>query len=207
VSINAGTATGSTVANRLMASGANTAQYEIYSDSGRTTIWGDLTGGTILSTNVTTDSSGNASATIPMYGRLAAQTQGNSGTYSSGNLTVTATSKPGGSGCTSGSGTSVASTFIAQVILTASCTITPTGVNFGSLSSLATTQNTSSSISVTCTSGAAYTIAMDAGTSTGNTISARKMALGGVGAGVVSYQLYRDSGPANVWGDGTTGVV
>jgi spore coat protein U-like protein len=62
-------------------------------------------------------------------------------------------------------------------------------------------------LSATCTNGAAYTIAMDAGSTPGNTIAARKMNLNGAGAGVVSYQLYRDIGPTNVWGNGTVGNV
>jgi spore coat protein U-like protein len=48
---------------------------------------------------------------------------------------------------------------------------------------------------------------MSAGSTPGNTIAARKMNLGGAGAGVISYQLYRDTGPVNVWGDGTAGNV
>ena len=50
---------------------------------------------------------------------------------------------------------------------------------------------------------------MNAGSTTGNTIAARKMSLNGAGAGVVSYQLYRDSNtpPTTLWGDGTTGAV
>jgi spore coat protein U-like protein len=46
VFLNAGTTTGSTLAQRLMASGANTLQYNLYTTLANTQIFGDNTGGT-----------------------------------------------------------------------------------------------------------------------------------------------------------------
>lgn len=45
VGLNAGTAPGATAAARKMASGANLLTYALYSDAGRTTVWGDSVGG------------------------------------------------------------------------------------------------------------------------------------------------------------------
>jgi spore coat protein U-like protein len=209
VGIDAGSGTGSTIANRIMNSGANTIQYQIYFNSVRTTVWGNSSNAGQQEIDVTLDGSGAFSGSYTMYGRIPnppAQSA-SAGSYSS-TLNVTAKIPSGNSPCANDTGTSqTGGSFAAQVVINSTCTITPTGVNFGSFTALSSTQNTSSSISVTCTNNAPYTIAMDAGTSTGNTIAARKMALGGVGAGVVTYQLYRDSGPTNIWGDGTTGVV
>jgi len=46
VSLNAGTTTGGTLTQRLLANGANTLQYNLFTTAGMTTIWGDGTGGT-----------------------------------------------------------------------------------------------------------------------------------------------------------------
>ncbi len=46
VFLNAGTTTGGTLAQRLMASGTNTLQYNLYTTVGNTQIFGDNTGGT-----------------------------------------------------------------------------------------------------------------------------------------------------------------
>jgi len=44
IGLNAGTGTGATVAVRKMTSGANTVNYTLYSNSGRTTVWGNTVG-------------------------------------------------------------------------------------------------------------------------------------------------------------------
>jgi spore coat protein U-like protein len=44
VGLNEGTSSGATVNQRKMASGANSLNYQLYSDSARSTIWGNTTG-------------------------------------------------------------------------------------------------------------------------------------------------------------------
>jgi spore coat protein U-like protein len=41
VGLNAGATAGATIAQRLMANGADTMQYNLYTDAGRTTVWGN----------------------------------------------------------------------------------------------------------------------------------------------------------------------
>lgn len=66
ISMNAGAGTGATMAVRKLTSGANTLNYALYTDAGRTLVWGDGTLGTSTST-VT----GNALAqTTTVYGRI-----------------------------------------------------------------------------------------------------------------------------------------
>jgi len=61
-----GSGTGATFASRLMTSGSNTLGYSLYTNSGRTTIWGDGTGST-----ATLGSTGSGSAqNITIYGRV-----------------------------------------------------------------------------------------------------------------------------------------
>src|SRR5689334_16970185 len=44
IGLDAGTGTGATVATRKLTSGANTGNYTLYSNSGRTTVWGNTVG-------------------------------------------------------------------------------------------------------------------------------------------------------------------
>jgi spore coat protein U-like protein len=85
VAFNAGTGTGSTIANRLMNSGANTVAYNIYLDSGHATVLGATAG-----TNTIDFTSTGAGSTdsMPVYGRVPIQAAKPNGTYTS---TVTAT--------------------------------------------------------------------------------------------------------------------
>lgn len=194
---------------RLMTSGANTLQYQIFYDSSHSIPWGDNSVGGFSGQQIAINlnASGNGTLAIPLYGRISAQTVA-SGSYTSTGLTVNIKQKPGGSPCSSNSGSVVGTaTFTTKVIIGASCTISAPTIDFGNLTSLTPVQNLAGSLLATCTNGAPYTIALNGGTTTGNTIAARKMSLNGAGAGVVTYQLYRDTGPTNVWGDGTAGNV
>ena len=81
--LDGGSVAGSSVSNRLMAQGASTLQYQLYSDSGRTQVWGvtqgtDTQGGTGTGTN----------SVYTIYARLPPQATPPVGVYSS---TVTAT--------------------------------------------------------------------------------------------------------------------
>ena len=62
----AGTGTGATLASRKMKSGSNQLDYVLYTDSGRTTVWGD---GTSSTATVGATGTGAAQSTT-IYGRL-----------------------------------------------------------------------------------------------------------------------------------------
>ena len=88
---------------------------------------------------------------------------------------------------------------------TAVCTVATSGVAFGSYNPLpGASADTNATISVTCsgTAGdtAAYTITINAGL---GSFSARKMVSG---ADNLTYNLYKDSGCTQVWGDGSGGT-
>ncbi|MGA2778773.1 MAG: spore coat protein U domain-containing protein [Steroidobacteraceae bacterium] len=68
VALNGGTTTGGTVAQRLMGSGANTLQYQLYTVAALGTVWGDGTG-----TSVTQSGTGAGIATansLTVYGQV-----------------------------------------------------------------------------------------------------------------------------------------
>ena len=88
VGINAGTVSGSTIANRLMANGANTMQYQLYSDTARTTIWGNSGGSWVSGTGAGM----GAAQTLTVYGRVpSGQTNLAVGSYAEPTVTVTIT--------------------------------------------------------------------------------------------------------------------
>ena len=85
IGLDVGTGTGATVAVRKMTSGANTVNYSLYSDSGRTTVWGNTVG-----TDTVAATGSGASQSYTVYGRVTAQTTPAPGTYSD-TVTVTVT--------------------------------------------------------------------------------------------------------------------
>jgi spore coat protein U-like protein len=85
VGLNAGTGTGATVSNRLMTAGGATVGYALYSDSGRTTNWGNTVG------TDTKSGTGNGSGqALTVYGRVPPQSTPAPGAYSD-TITVTVT--------------------------------------------------------------------------------------------------------------------
>jgi len=94
-------------------------------------------------------------------------------------------------------------TFDVTATVIAACQISATDHDFGTYDALSPSPlDSTSTITVTCTSGAAYSISMNAGTTVGGAISARLMT---DGANVLDYNLYTNSGYGTVWGDGTGG--
>jgi spore coat protein U-like protein len=85
IGLDAGTASGATVTTRKLTSGGNTVNYALYSDTGRTTNWGNT-----VSTD-TVAATGNGSAqSYTVYGRVPTQTTPAPGTYTD-TITVTVT--------------------------------------------------------------------------------------------------------------------
>jgi len=80
--------------------------------------------------------------------------------------------------------------------IVATCTVSTNAVAFGPYSGaeiLAT-----GNVSATCVNGTDYDIGLDAGQSTGATVTTRKMKSG---ANLLPYQLFSDSGRTTNWGN------
>ncbi|NML42962.1 spore coat protein U domain-containing protein [Ramlibacter sp. G-1-2-2] len=94
-------------------------------------------------------------------------------------------------------------TFGVKLVVQESCSIgtTPTDVDFGTHTRQTTAVNTDAagSLSINCSSGTPYTIALNGGLNA--TASTRQMLSG---ANVAAYVLYQDSARATPWGNGTT---
>ena len=84
IGLDAGTS-GGTVTTRKMKSGSNAVNYALYSDSGRTTNWGNTVG-----TDTVSATGNGAAQTYTVYGQVPAQTTPAPGAYSD-TITVTVT--------------------------------------------------------------------------------------------------------------------
>jgi spore coat protein U-like protein len=82
-------------------------------------------------------------------------------------------------------------TFGVSATVLTNCTVTASNLNFGNYSaSAASPTNMSTSLSVTCTNGLAYTVDLNGGNSHS-----------------LNYQLYTTNGYASIFGDGTGGTI
>ena len=78
IALNAGQGTGATFASRKMSSGTNLVNYTMFTDAGRTTVWGDGTAGSTVNSVTGT----GAPQAIPVFGRIPAGQSPAIGTYS-----------------------------------------------------------------------------------------------------------------------------
>jgi spore coat protein U-like protein len=90
VGLNAGATTGATIAQRLMANGVDTMNYNLFTDAARTTIWGNSA---VAPTWVSGTGAGLGTAQVlTVYGRVpTGQTNLAVGSYSEPTITVTVT--------------------------------------------------------------------------------------------------------------------
>lgn len=91
--------------------------------------------------------------------------------------------------------------------VSASCSVTTSAVAFGAYTASSGSANDASgAVTVTCTSGTTYSVALDAGAypSTAGDASTRRMSDGS--SHYLSYSLYLDSGRTTLWGDGANGT-
>ncbi len=85
IGLNAGTGSGASVATRKLTGGGATINYRLYSDSGRSTVWGNT-----VSTDTVSATGNGAAQTYTVYGRIPAQTTPAPNTYSD-TITITVT--------------------------------------------------------------------------------------------------------------------
>lgn len=97
-----------------------------------------------------------------------------------------------------------------KIVIQNACNVVtaPTNLDFGTSGPMTATINeaTAGNISVTCTTGASYNVALDKG---GNGTSITTRAMKSTGAALIGYQLYSDAARSVVWGDvvGTSTVA
>jgi len=91
-------------------------------------------------------------------------------------------------------------TFQVLATIVSDCTIiSAPNIDFGSVGVTTANTDTTSTLTVACTPGTTYSLALDPGTGAGSTITDRRMASGGGGS--LKYQLFRDTGRTQNWGN------
>lgn len=151
--------------------GPNNAElsYKLFTDAARTNNWGDTTGN---------EDTGTGNASVTVYGQIAAGQVVAPGTYTDTMSTAT-------------------TTFSVTVVITATCTMSATNLTFGNYAGALI--NATSAVTVNCTNLTPFNIGLNAGTSTGATVTTRKMT--GPAAATLSYSMFRDSGRTLNWGN------
>jgi spore coat protein U-like protein len=90
ITLNVGTTTGATMAQRLMTNGTSTLQYNLYTSNAYSSIWGDGTGGSVTQAGTTGSGLANTS-TLTVYGKLPDSTANQAVTTGSYSDTITVT--------------------------------------------------------------------------------------------------------------------
>lgn len=101
----------------------------------------------------------------------------------------------------------VGGTLNVNATVTANCTVSTSALGFGSVNVIGGSNvDGSGGLTITCTSGTAWSAAAGVGAGTGASFTSRRMTSG---ANQLGYNLYTTSGYATVWGDGTasTGLL
>lgn len=99
-------------------------------------------------------------------------------------------------------------TFKVSITLQKTCSVAVGDINFGTVATLATAVDASSTATVTCSANnTAYTMSFNAGTGTGSTLADRKLKLE-TGSETINYNLYSAAtrSTTEVLGDGTGGT-
>lgn len=92
------------------------------------------------------------------------------------------------------------STFTVGATVLSSCIVVALPLVFGSFDPTgAGTQDATNNITVTCTSGTSYNVKLNKGAN-GTSVTNRKM-LSTIGADTINYQLFRDTGRTQNWGE------
>lgn len=189
--------------------------YTLYSDAARTQVLGPQGGGYTVyeKTLVLSGSSGLVPLSFPVYGRVGPVPSGTAaGNYEApfnGVFLVYSVDRNGlPSSCTANSGGgnsgTVSMAFKAMATVSNSCAVSvgATDLDFGSVSSLQTSRDSTSTISLTCPPNTSWTLGLSAGV---NSLGSQRRMLGSEG-GYVTYDLYRDANRTMVW-DNSSNVV
>jgi spore coat protein U-like protein len=170
VPLNAGTGAGATETVRKMTGpGGATLSYQVFQDAARSINWGNT---------ASDELTGTGNANITFYGQIPAGQVVAPGTYTDTLNTATAT-------------------FQVTAVIQATCTIAANPLAFGNYSGVAL--NATTTIFVNCTKSAPYNVGLNAGTSTGSTVTNRHMT--GPASTLLNYTLFSNSGRTTNWGN------
>lgn len=198
---------GATAAARRMLSGASVLNYQLYSDSARSVIWGAYSWpypARAPAFALTLGALGTGSGTATIYGTvMGGQSTAAPGSYlstfSAADVEIryryTTTSS-----CTTAVGSIARPSLNVTASVAANCMVATQNVDFGTTGVLSSNIDATGQATVTCTPATAYTVSLSNGMS-GTSPTNRRMTLG---SAAVVYGLYKDAGRSQPWGDAAT---
>lgn len=213
VCLGIGTGSGGTaLLPRTMTGGSGALGYNLYANSGYTTVWGTrgASGASFVQLDIPM-TLGTGQATVTVYGQVPAnQTTVRAGAYQSSFTSAFTEMNYAGyvliaPNCATLTSPVARFPFTVTANVISDCVITATDVDFGTRGVLAAASTATGTITARCTNGSPYTLSMNAGTSAGASVGNRRMQRSG-GTEQVSYQLYQNAGYSIPWGDGTAGT-
>jgi spore coat protein U-like protein len=190
---------------RQMAAGTNYLAFELYADSSHGTAWNQIN---TRAFDISAAGTTSASTTANVYGQIFAnQRSAPPGAYANSiNPTVRFLPYQGGLAPSCSAVTALASTSPLPVSATIvpNCNVAVTDLNFGTHGAGDFQQpiDGQSTITVACTQGTSYTIALDGGKASAADPTQRQMTNAN---GNIAYGLYRDSGRQQPWGSTSGG--
>jgi spore coat protein U-like protein len=95
-------------------------------------------------------------------------------------------------------------TFQVQAAVVANCLVTANNLAFGTYDPTAADRDVNTQVLVRCTNGTGYTVALNAGVTTGATLAQRLMTNG---TDFMNYNLYTTAARTVIFGDGTGGTA
>jgi spore coat protein U-like protein len=188
IGLSAGTGSGATETNRSMTGSAPPLLgYGLYSDATYTTNWGDTS-----TTRVPKTVNNSSAQTYTIYAKLPAAQYPTLGSYVDSTITATA--------YVNGVATGTTASFSVTATVLKDCVVSATNMVFGNYTGAV--NNTTSTITVTCTNTATYTVGLNQGTTSGGAVTARLMAGQGAAAGqTLAYALTSVSYTGTNWGN------
>jgi spore coat protein U-like protein len=200
---------GSTSGNpRFLLNGATQLNFNLFQDGAYSSVWGSNLWGFAGSyasptIDVVLNSSGNGSASQTVFGQISAgQPTLPAGLYSSSfagaQTSIAYAYSTVGTCATIGTSHATTAPFTVTANNATICLVNASNLNFGSTGVLRAALDATSTITVTCTNAASYTVALDGGVSGATNPAQRKMTQA---SQLITYGLYRDSGRTLPWGD------
>lgn len=177
-----GNGSGATATNhKVTGPSSNTLIYRMFRNSGRTLNWGQTSG----TDSVNATGTGSAQQ-FPIYPSLAAGQSGPPGTYNDAVIIAV-----------SGNGLYNSTSFTVTATILPGCTITSGNLGFGTY--VGATKDVAAVISVKCSNTTPYNVGLNAGSSSGATVTTRKMT--GPGSAKLSYALFTNASRTTNWGN------
>ncbi len=171
---------------------STTLGYDIYGPAPATTSWSNTTAIAVPFSTLRLGQAYTLNIPATLFG---SQPSVPPGSYTQA---LAATATYGSSTCASGSLTgSTSVSFAASATVLKSCNVSAGNLDFGAVGDLNTVVDGQSMLSVQCSRGIGYTVALDGGLAGASDPTARTMTTGGQ---AVTYGLYQNSGRTTPWG-------